>query len=112
MAELGQLEKRHQDFASRNVRIVVISNDDQRTAQETQADFPHLIVIADTSEAMAKAFEAIHPGMGPGGKDTNAPTTWLVDGSGTVSWMFRPDRFIIRLPPDELLAAIDAKWKG
>jgi hypothetical protein len=31
----------------------------------------------------------------------------LVDRQGTVRWTFRPERFLDRLSPDELLAAID-----
>lgn len=111
MAELGQLEERHQDFAKRNVRIVVISNDDQPTAQQTQDNFPHLVVVADTAQSLAKSFQVIHPGVGPGGTDTNAPTTILVDGAGKAAWFFRPDRFLVRLSPDDLLAAIDRTWK-
>src|SRR5262245_36395932 len=107
MVELGELEKRYQDFAKRNVRVVVISNDDQPTARQSQADFPHLVVVADTEQKLAKALDVIHPGVGPGGTDTNAPTTFLVDGAGAVRWLFRPDRFTFRLSPDELLAEID-----
>ncbi len=73
----------------------------------TQAAFPHLVIASDPDQAMARAFAVIQPGMGRGGTDTNAPTTFLVGGEGTVRWVFRPDRFIVRLSPDELLAAID-----
>jgi alkyl hydroperoxide reductase subunit AhpC len=107
MVELGELEKRHEDFAKRNVRVAVVSNDDQASASITQASHPHLLVVADTDQKLATALQVIHPGMGPGGTDTNAPTTFLVDGTGTVRWWFRPDRVIVRLSPDELLAAID-----
>jgi alkyl hydroperoxide reductase subunit AhpC len=111
MVELGQLEKRHQDFANRNVRVVVVSNDDQATAQQTQQDFPHLVVVADSEQKLAKALAVIHPGAGHNGEDTNAPTTFLVDGAGTVRWLFRPDRFVARLSPDELLVEIDRHLK-
>ncbi len=56
---------------------------------------------------MAKALQVIHPGVGPEGTDTNAPTTILVDGAGTVRWLFRADRFLTRLPPEDLLKAVD-----
>ena len=107
MVELGELEKHQQEFAKRKLRVVVISNDDQATARKTQADFPHLVVVADTDQTMAKAMDVIHPGAAQDGSDTNAPTTFLVDGSGTVRWLFRPDRFLVRLTPNELLKAID-----
>jgi hypothetical protein len=44
---------------------------------------------------------------GPKGEDTNAPTTMLVDGAGTVRWIYRADRFMVRLSPDELLKEVD-----
>ena len=56
---------------------------------------------------MAKAIQVIHAGAGPGRTDTNAPTTFLVDGAGNVRWFFRPNDVLVRLSPDELLAAID-----
>jgi peroxiredoxin len=112
MIELGQLERRHEDFEKRHVQIVAIANDDQPTAKATQDDFPHLIVVSDAEQNMAKAVEVIHPGAGHGGGDTNVPTTILVDGDGTVRWVFRPARISDRLSPDELLAAINETWKG
>src|SRR5216684_1243541 len=108
MTELGELEKRHQDFEATQVRVVVVSNDDLATAQATQADFPHLIVVSDPDQIVAKAIQVVHQGMAPGGKDTNVPTTFLVDGSGTVRWLYRPERFIARLSAEDLLAAVKA----
>jgi peroxiredoxin len=108
MVELGELEKRHADFASRKVRIIAISNDDLETSQKTQAAFPHLMIASDPDQAMANAFAVIQRGMGHDGTDTNAPTTFLVGGDGKVRWLFRPDTFFVRLSPSELLAAIDA----
>lgn len=110
MIELGELEKKHQEFQLRNTRVIVVSNDDPHTAQMTQADFPHLVVVSDADENLAKAFDVIHAGMAPGGRDTNAPTTFLIDGDGVVRWLFRPDRFIVRLSAAEVLAAIDQTW--
>ena len=112
MVELGQLEKHHAQFAKRNVRVVVISNDKQTTAQATQADFPHLVVVADSDQNMAKALQVIHSGAGATGDDTNAPTTFLVDGNGHVRRMLRPERFLARYSPKEVLAAIDETWRG
>ncbi len=112
MVELGQLEKHHAEFAKRNVRVIVISNDKPTTAQATQADFPHLVVVSDSEQNMAKAVQVIHSGAGATGDDTNAPTTFLVDGDGHVRRMLRPERFIARYSPQEVLAAIDETWRG
>jgi peroxiredoxin len=112
MVELGELEARHADFAKKNVQILAISNDNLATARETQADFPHLKIVSDAEQNLAKALQVIQSGVGPNHSDTNAPTTILVDGDGKVRWVFRPDHFIVRLSPDELLAAIDKTWPG
>lgn len=106
MIELGELESRQQDFASLKVRVFAISNDDVETAKLTQEKFPHLTIISDSQQALAKALMVIHASAAPGGTDTNAPTTFLVK-DGTVRWMFRPDRFLERLPAVDLLTAID-----
>jgi peroxiredoxin len=107
MTELGELESHFQEFAKRNNRVVAVSMDDREDAQKSQAQFPHLMVVADTDQKMCQTLNVIHPGAGHGGKDTAAPTTILVDGQGRVRWLFRPHRFLERLSPAQLLAAID-----
>jgi peroxiredoxin len=109
MIELGELEGHQRKFADRRVRVVVVSNDDQETSRATQADFPHLTVVSDVDQSVAKAMQVIHPGAGHEGEDTNAPTTFLVDGSGRALWFFRPEQFIARLPADDLLKEIDRR---
>jgi peroxiredoxin len=110
MVELGELEKHHEEFGKKNVRIVVASNDDQASATMTKTKFPDLIVISDAQQNLAKAMQVIQPGEGPGGSDTNAPTTFLVDGAGYVRWLFRPDSFFVRLSPNKLLTAVNETW--
>jgi peroxiredoxin len=112
MVELGELEKKYADFEKRKLNVFVISNDDRALSQKTQEKFPHLKVVSDPEQKMAKAMEVIHPGAAPDGKDSNAPTTFLVDGTGTVRWLFRPDKVLVRLSPEELLTAIDGSKKG
>jgi peroxiredoxin len=107
MIELGELEKQYPELQKRDVHLVAISQDDLTTSKETQAQFPHLFIAADPAGNMAKALDVVDPGHGHEGEDTNFPTTILVDGSGTVRWVFRPDRFLTRLSPQELLVAID-----
>lgn len=107
MTELGQLEARHEDFAKRGVKVVAVSLEDVDTAKQTQADYPHLVVLADADRNLARAAEVIHPQSGPKKIDTAAPTTVLVDKGGVVRWVFRPDNAIHRLTPDEVLAAVD-----
>src|SRR5262245_4468633 len=107
MTELGQLEANWQELEKRKVRVVVVSVEDQENAKATQADFPHLVVVSDAERNLANAVAVLHPHSAPDGSDTTAPTTILVDGSGTVRWTFRPDRVFTRLSPSQVLAAID-----
>src|SRR5437762_1559126 len=106
MIELGQLEAHWQEFEKRKVRVIVVSIEDQEKAKATQADFPHLVVVSDEARKLANAVAVIHPQSGPDGSDTAAPTTLLIDGSGTVRWTFRPDRVPNRLSPSQVLAAV------
>ncbi len=107
MVELVQLEKRYADFDRRNVRLLVVSLDDRDDAKKSQAQFPHLTVVADTDRKLISAAQTLHAGAGPGGNDTATPTTFLIDSGGAVRWTFRPDRFLTRLSPEDLLAEVD-----
>jgi peroxiredoxin len=107
MGELGELERHAAEFAQRNTRIVVVSVESSEAAKKTQADFPHLVVVADTERALSPVAGVIHRETAPDGSDTVAPTTILVDRDGTARWTFRPTRYLTRLSPNELLAAID-----
>jgi peroxiredoxin len=109
MLELGQLESHAQEFEKRGVPVVVISIEGLEEAKATREQFPHLEVVSDADRKMIEAVSGLHPKSDPHGGDTAAPTTMLVDGSGTVRWTFRPDRVFTRLSPDRLLAAIDAE---
>jgi peroxiredoxin len=107
MMELGQLAAEHGEFDKRKTRIVAVSLEDQEKAAKTQADFPHLLVVADSERKLAEAVHVIHRHSAPDGGDTAAPTTILVNGSGAVRWIFRADDFLTRLTPREVLAAVD-----
>jgi peroxiredoxin len=107
MIELGQLEATWRDFAQRQVRVVVVSVEGREAAEATQAQFPHLVVVSDEERSLVGAVGVVHRRSAPGGGDSAAPTTLLVDGEGTLRWAFRPDRVLTRLSPAQLLAAID-----
>jgi peroxiredoxin len=107
MIELGQLERHHEDFARRHTRVVVVSLEGLDDAKQTQADFPHLLVLADHNRGLSEAAGVIYPHAGPGGADAAAPTTILVDRRGTVRWLYRSGEVVARLSPDEVLQAID-----
>src|SRR5258708_29757816 len=97
MIELGELEARHADFSRRNARVMVVSLDNQEDAAKTQAQFPDLRVVADSEAHLVSAAGVLHPHAGPGGRDAAAPTTILIDQTGTVKWLFRSDSYMARL---------------
>lgn len=107
MIELGKLEGKHEEFDKRNTRIIAVSVENQETAQLSQKQFPHLAILSDADRKLGDAFQVIHQKSAPDGQDTEAPTTILLDGTGTVRWLFRPSRVIVRLSPEEMLAAVD-----
>jgi peroxiredoxin len=108
MTELGQLETHHGEFDARNTRLVAVSLDDLAETARTKEQFPHLTVVSDAGQSLAKAAAVLGPHQAPTGGETISPTTVLLDRSGTVRWVFRPERYTTRLSPAELLAAVDA----
>jgi peroxiredoxin len=112
MIELGQLERRHEDFAGRNARLIVVSMEGLDDAQQTQAKFPSLLVLADKERGLSEAAKLIHEHAGPGGSDADMPTTILVDRHGLFRGSYRPPAVIERLSPDEVLQLIDRHMAG
>jgi peroxiredoxin len=106
MIELGELERRHADFEQKNTRIVAASVDGPGASRKTQADFPHLTIVADRERRMIHALGAVHPQGFPDGSDAPASTIILLDPKGTVRWLYRPDRAMALPSPDEVLAAM------
>src|SRR3954470_17068765 len=107
MTELVQLERRHEDFSKRNVRVVVVSVEGLDNARKTQADFPHLTVLSDEARSLSEATALIHPHAAPDGGDADVPTTILLDRGRTVRWIYRSPSGLARLWPDEVLQAIE-----
>jgi peroxiredoxin len=109
MIELGELERRHEDFDRRKIRVVAVSTEGSDDARKSQADFPHLLLLSDEKEGLSRAADLIHAHQGPGGGDIDAPTTIVVDRRGVVRWLYRSGEVIARLSPDEVLQAADAR---
>jgi hypothetical protein len=76
-------------------------------AQKTQADFPHLTVLADQARDLSEAAGLINAHAAPDGSDADVPTTVLVDGQGSVRWLYCSPQLIARLSPDGILQEID-----
>src|SRR4051812_40471182 len=98
MIELVELEKHHDEFAKRDTRIIVASNDNAEESLKTQKEYPHLIVLADADQKLISAAAVVHTRAGRHGEDVAAPTTFIIDKSGTVRWLFRPGQVTTRLP--------------
>jgi peroxiredoxin len=107
MIELGQLERRHEDFDRRNTKVIVSSVEATEDAQKTQAQFPHLLVLSDHGLGLTNAVAILHRNAGHDGSDIDVPTTILADPQGKVRRLFRPSAVIERLSPEEVLQAID-----
>src|SRR5271166_104925 len=107
MIELVQLDRHHSDFAKRNTRVLVVSMEGLDDARTTQAQFPHLVALADEARGLSVAAGLVHPHAAPDGRDADAPTTIVVDRRGVVRWLYRSPRVISRLSPDDVLRAID-----
>src|SRR5688572_21221781 len=101
MQELVQLEAHWQEFEKKNVKVIVISVEGLEEAKATQKDFPHLTVVSDEKHKLTDAIAAIHPESDPEGGESAAPTTLLIDGSGTIRWTYRPDRVFDRFSPQQ-----------
>jgi peroxiredoxin len=80
--------------------------EDLEATKDVQGRFPHLVVVSDAERKLTDAAGVLHRGSKPGGGDTSAPTTFLIDGTGTVQKVFRPDRVTSRLSPSEVLDAV------
>jgi peroxiredoxin len=107
MIELGQLESHHRDFAARRTRIVAVSLDNQEDTAKTAKRFPHLVIVSDEQANLSGAVEVIGPHHAPDGSLTLSPTTILIDRHGQVRGVFRPNRTVERLTPEEVLARVD-----
>jgi peroxiredoxin len=108
MKELVQLEQHHEEFDKRGTRVIAVSVDGPEDTRQTQAQFPHLLVLSDEGHGLSDAAGLIDSeNKGPNGRAIDAPTTILVDRHGTVRWLYRPGEVITRLSPEEVLEAID-----
>ena len=89
------------------MRVVAASLDDLAESAQTQQQFAHLTVLSDREQSLARAAGVIGPQHSPTGGEAAAPTTVLIDRRGVARWVFRPERYLSRLSPGELLSAID-----
>lgn len=108
MMELGELEKQHEEFDRRHVRLLAVSLEEPADAAKSKEQFSHLHFIADANGDLIKAAGVLHEHAGPGGKDCATPFTVLVDREGMVRWLHRPSSGMERISTKELLTQVDA----
>ncbi len=71
--------------------MLVASVEGLDDARKTQADFPHLSVLADQARGLSEVAGLIHPQAAPDGGDADVPTTILVDRHGACAgYIVRP----------------------
>lgn len=87
--------------------MIVVSLEGPEDARLTQEQFPHLLVLSDAEQDLSRAAGLIHKGASPDGRDADAPTTMIVDRTGTIRWIYRSTKFIARLTPNEILDELD-----
>ena len=107
MAELGGLENKKKEFAKRAVDILAISVDGLEDSAAVQELFPSIKIISDESMSMANAFGLVHKGAGPNGEDIAVPTTFVLDGTGAIKFVYRSPAVPERQSAEELLESID-----
>lgn len=110
MAELRELEKMHDEFAKRKVRVAVVSPETKEEAAKSKTQFPDLTVIADSDYNLIKSVGVVHD-KAKFGEDSAMPTTILVDKDGVVRWIHRPADVFARMPAKDLLVEVDRNLK-
>jgi peroxiredoxin len=70
MVELGQLEKHYGEFDARGVRVVAVSLDNVEESKLTQEKFPHLTILSDHDQSLARAADVLAPSR-------RRPCSWI-----------------------------------
>ncbi len=109
MAEIGELNERAAEFKAAKAQVVAISNDSVDVARLSQNTFPELVIVSDADQKVARMVGVIHPGAAPDGKDTNAPTIFLLDSKGVVQEILQQDNFFARFSAGELIERIRSR---
>ena len=109
VTQLRELEAHHEEFDRSSAKVLAVSLEGHDLTAQTQREFPHLVIVSDEGRELSNAVEVINRGTAPDGSDCAIPTILLLDQSGTVRWLHRPERFIARPSAAELAARIKAQ---
>lgn len=107
MQELSVLNSRWREFDARRLQIVAVSIESSEEAQKTQQEFPNLILLSDPDKKLAEAAGVYAAKQGLDVADTSMPTSFLIDDTGRVVWVYRPSHVVSRASPDVILRTWD-----
>jgi peroxiredoxin len=96
------------EFNARGIRVVAISVDppdvSKQHCQKMGFTFP---VLCDVKAEVARRYDLLHRGAGPGGSDVARPAEFLIDSSGTIQWVNLTENAAVRARPEQVLKAFN-----
>ena len=105
---MRSFQERHQDFDSRQVRLVGISVDPGDITRDLRRRQGYtFLFLSDPSGRVLRLYDLLHEKAGPGGQDISRPAEFLIDATGTVRWVNLTASITARARPEEVLRVID-----
>ena len=103
------IEKTLKEFQAAGIRPVAISVDSPEQSRDLcrKAGYTFTL-LSDPKLETARAYDLVHHGGGPAGKDISRPAELLVDSSRTVRWENFTEDVRVRARAEEMLAAAKA----
>jgi peroxiredoxin len=108
-SELRSFQQTFSQFDQRGIRLFAISVDPPETNRQHRKKlgltYP---LLSDPNLDAIRAYNLVHAGAGPGGSDVALPAEILVDSTGAIRWMNLTESAMVRVRPEQVLAAWDA----
>jgi peroxiredoxin len=106
---LRSFEQRRAELERRGVAIAAISvdsNEESRTLAKSEGyRFP---LLSDPKTEAIRAYGILHEHGGENGQDIARPAEYLIDAGGTIRWENFTENLLVRLRPEQVLAAVEA----
>lgn len=107
--ELIQLEKSRGEIERRGVRVVALSVDPpEKLALMQRSSKSNFLFVSDPSGKVLDLLDVRHAQGGDQGQDVAQSASFLIDGGGKVLWRNLAANYRERVPPAQIVAAIDA----
>ncbi len=119
MTELVELRRHWQEIIDRHVDVVAVSIEPPDVTEALRRRIGVGIrFLSDERGTLMDALDVRHRDAMPpafvtaghsarGSRDLFMSTSFLVDESGVIRWVYRPDTYRVRAPAREVLQAID-----